>query len=94
LFVDQPNSLYAHYPEQTIAEYADRHGIDLAPLLRRLNAEADASASEASQTSTRSRPRRWAPEGAIGYTGAYVEFEGSDIEVESVVASPLARGPY
>jgi hypothetical protein len=58
LFVDQPKSLYAHYPEQTIAEYAERNGIDLEYLLRRLNAEAEASAWEASRTSSRSLPQR------------------------------------
>jgi hypothetical protein len=94
LFVDQPGSLYAQYPEQTIAEYADRNGIDVDSLLRSLNAEAEASLWEASRPMPRSRRRSWAPEGAIGYTGAYVELEHSNIETEPVVARQLARGPY
>ena len=93
LFVDQPKSLYIQYPDQTVAEYADRNGIDVESLLRRLDAEAEASAWEASRPTSRSRRRRWAPDGAIGYTGAYVELGRSNIEAEPVVARQLERGP-
>jgi hypothetical protein len=94
-YVSQPNSPYAQYPEQTIAEYADRNRLDVEALLRRLNAEAEASEwTHGRQTSSERHRRRWAPDGPIGYTGAYVELERSSIEAEPVVARQLARGPY
>jgi hypothetical protein len=92
-FVAQRGTLYLHYPEQTIGEYAARNAVDLEALLRLLNAASEAGRVEPSgsrRPSRRSRP----PEGPIGYTVGYVEFQDSGIETEPFVGSLLARGPY
>jgi hypothetical protein len=41
--VAQPGKLDLQYPEETVREYAERHGIELEAFLRQLNAEAEAA---------------------------------------------------
>lgn len=92
LFEAEPGKLYLQYPEQTVGEYAERNNVDLETLLKRLNAEAEAGDFGRGLRPRASR-RGWPPEGPIGYTGSYVELEGSGIETERLVANLLARGP-
>jgi hypothetical protein len=90
LGVATPGKFYLQYPDQTIAEYAERTGADLASLLRLLNAAAEATDLDARPRPTaRGRP----PEGPIGYTTSFRELKDFDIETVPVVVSQLARGP-
>jgi hypothetical protein len=99
LYVAQPGGLGAIYPGRTLSEYATLSGLALEPLLRVLNAAADAE--EFAQRTSRSSPseegqsgwrERTPPIGSIGYTGSYREGSGDVVEVP-VVSVQEARGP-
>lgn len=91
LFEVQPGQPSPLYRDLTIEQLAAGHGLDVQTLLQQLNAEATA-ADQASRPSTRA-PRSYAPGGPLGYTGAYRELAGADIDTEPVVARQSARGP-
>ena len=98
LFEVQPGQPSPQYRELTIEQYAARHGLDLLVLLHQLNAEAtaaDAASRPPGQPSSgRARASRWGPPAApLGYTGAYRELSGADIESEPVVARQSVHGP-
>jgi|SRR5262245_1293112 len=92
LGVSEPGKFYVRYPDETVGEYAERNGVDLKALLDVLRAAAEAT-SEATRRKPRPTARGRSPEGPIGYTLAYRDVNDFGIEIESVVASQLARGP-
>lgn len=103
LFDAKPGDVYLSYRGWTVGEFAARHGVDEADLLRQLDAEAEgAMRTRAGRPpgAARRTPRtpavpRW-PRGSarvvIGYTGTYEERPDLDIEARSVVATQ-SRGP-
>ena len=103
LFDAKPGDVYLTYRGSTVGEFAARHGLDEADLLRQLNAEAEGAArirAGRAPDEARRPPRplavpRWPPGSArvvIGYTGTYEERPDLEIETRSVVATQ-SRGP-
>jgi hypothetical protein len=97
LFSAPPGQMSPSYPDLTIEEYAARHALDLQPLVRRLNAEAEALELQASDSAGAHEAKTHAGtrsfDGLIGYTGGYREPASPGLESASVVAVQSARGP-
>lgn len=87
--------LYPSYPALTVAEYAALNGVDLEHLLGLLNAAAETDGftprADGSPRPGGRRPDLIGRGTAVGYTGAYREPGGVDIE--EVVSVQTARGP-
>ncbi len=94
LYVDQPRELYVRFPDLSVAEFAERNRINLAALLKEI--EALAESEEAARISA-GRAREVDGRGnfslTIGYTGSYRPREDSTPEKISVVAVQSSRGP-
>ena len=93
LGMSEQGKFYLQYPNETVGEYAARNGVDPGALLHVLNAAAEGASLDASRLKLRPTAKGRPPDGPIGYTSAYRDLHDFDIEIESVVASHLARGP-
>jgi hypothetical protein len=97
LFVAQPGELYPRYPELTVGEWARLNGLDPAPLLKQLNAAAEAE-ERARQLALPpptddDRPSRRRHSLTIGYTGSFRPREDAGPGYVPVVTVQEARGP-
>ncbi len=92
LYVNQPHELYARFPDLSVSELAQRNGADLAALLKRLEAVAEAEeatrGAPAAKTVGRSDYSL-----TLGYTGSYRPREDVAPRKISVVATQSAHGP-
>jgi hypothetical protein len=88
MFKAEKGRLYAEYARMSVSEYAAANRIDLASLLKTLNAAAESSELTHPTPPPADAFRRGA---ALGYTGAYRE--PRDLDVRDVVTAQTVRGP-
>jgi hypothetical protein len=95
MFHAKTGDMYASFLPLTVAEYASRSQIDIEGLLDLLNAAAETDEFARRPNGSHRSGGRQAGLGrrgsTIGYTGAYREPDGAD--VDEVVAVQTARGP-
>jgi hypothetical protein len=96
-WVNRRGDLYAQYPDLTVAGFAELNGLDVAQLVRRVAAAAEARQLE-QRIARRARTDQAAaslerPPVTIGYTGSYSERDDDPPGSVPVVFVQSSRGP-